>query len=91
MNPKFKNEEVQIEAKKDLISQLTGALSALLPVLAILGISLDWFTQEFIDSLYVFLVSLVPLVVNLYTIWKNHFSSKKAQEQNKVLKERGLK
>lgn len=85
------NNEVKKDAKYDLISQFTGMLSALLPVLAILGISLDWFTQEFIDNLYLFLVALVPFVVNIYAIYKNHFSGKKAQEQNRLLKNRGLK
>lgn len=85
------NRSVKKDAKYDLISQFTGMLSALLPVLAILGISLDWFTQEFIDNLYLFLVALVPFAVNIYAIYKNHFSGKKAQEQNRLLKNRGLK
>lgn len=84
-------EQVEHEAKADLVSQFTGMLSALLPLLAILGISLDWFTQEFIDNLYVFLVALIPFVINLYTIYKNHFTGEHAKEQNRALKEKGLK
>lgn len=83
--------QVAKEAKQDLIKQFIGMLSALLPLLAILGISLDWFNEQFISSLNVFLVALVPFVYNLYAIYKNHYSGKKAQAEKKVLKERGLK
>lgn len=83
--------EVEQEAKKGLIMQFTGMLSALIPVLALLGISLEWLTEEFINYLYLFLIALVPFVFNLYTIYKNHFSRKEAQKQNEVLKEHDLR
>ncbi|RDW18050.1 hypothetical protein CWR48_10625 [Oceanobacillus arenosus] len=83
--------EVKQEAKTGLIMQFTGMLSALIPVLALLGVKFDWLTQEFVDSLYLFLVALAPLVLTFYTIYKNHYSGKKAQEQNEVLKKEGLK
>lgn len=88
--PKIR-QEVEQEAKADLVKQFTGVLSALLPVLAILGISLEWFNEEFIENLYLFLIALVPFAFNVYAIIKNHFSGKKAQEQNETLKEKGLK
>ena len=92
MKPQYQaRQEAEKEAKKDLVSQFTGMLSALLPVLALLGISLEWFTQEFIDNLYLFLMALIPLVVNLFTIWKNHYGGKRAIEQKTKLKEHGLK
>lgn len=85
------NKEVEQDAKKGLVMQFTGMLSALIPVLAILGISLDWFTDDFVNNLYIFLMALVPFVVNLYTIYKNHFSGREAKEQNRVLKEEELR
>lgn len=84
-------EEVKKEAQKGMVSQFIGALSAALPVLAILGISLDWFNQQFIDALNVFLLALVPLAINLFTIWKNHYTGKHAKAQNAILKKKGLK
>lgn len=84
-------QEVRKEAKKDLISQFTGILSALLPILAIFGINLEWFNQEFIDSLAVLISAIVVFGINVFAIWKNHFSGKDAQKQNEILKERGLK
>ena len=83
--------EVKKEAKYDLVSQFIGILSALLPVLAILGVNLEWFNQDFIDSLGVLLSAIIFFVINAYAVYKNHFSSKKAQKQNEVLKTRGLK
>lgn len=85
------NSKIKKEATNDLIKQLIGMLSALLPLLAILGISQSWFNEEFISSLQVFLVALIPFVYNLYSIYNNHFSGKKAQAQKRVLKEKGLK
>lgn len=84
-------EEVHKEAKTDMISQFIGMLSAALPVLAILGISLKWFNQDFINALNIFLLALVPFAYNLFAIWKNHYSSKRAKRQNEILKKKGLK
>ena len=83
--------ETKRQAKKGLVSQFIGVLSALLPVLAVLGINFDWFNQEFIDSLEVFISAVVLFGINVYTIYKNHFSGKKAQTQYKELRRRGLK
>ena len=84
-------QEAQKEAKKDLVSQFTGILSALLPVLAILGINFNWFNQEFIDSFEILISAIVLFVVNVLTIYKNHYSGKQAQKQNEELKQKGLK
>lgn len=83
--------QVKREAKNDLIKQFIGVLSALLPLMAILGISMSWFNEDFINQLQIFLVALVPFAYNLFAIYKNHFSGKKAQEAKRVLKEKGLK
>jgi len=92
MKPQYQaRQEAEREAKKDLVSQFIGILFALLPVLGILGINFDWFTAEFIDSLGILISAIVAFVINAYTIWKNHYSGKKAREQNAKLKEQGLK
>lgn len=85
------HQEAQKEAKKDLVSQFIGILSALLPVLAILGINLEWFTTEFILSLEVLLSAIIFFGINAFTIIKNHYSGKRAQKQNEELKKKGLK
>ncbi|WP_105101321.1 phage holin [Microbulbifer pacificus] len=85
------NREVKQDATKGLILQFIGILAALLPLLGVLGINLEWFNQGFIDGLEVLLLAVVAFVVNAYTIYKNHYSGKKAQEQNAELKSRGLK
>ncbi|WP_077325806.1 phage holin [Virgibacillus siamensis] len=84
-------EEVKREAKSGVVSQITGFLAALLPVLSIAGYQFDWFTQDFINSIGVLLSAGISLVVTCMAIYKNHFSSKKAQKQNKALKQKGLK
>lgn len=83
--------QVKKEAKLDLIQQFLGILAALIPVLAILGINLNWLTDEFISSLGVLLSAIALFGVNAYAIYKNHFSGKQAQKQNHTLKQRGLK
>jgi hypothetical protein len=83
--------ETKKQAKKGLVSQFIGVLSALLPVLAVLGINFEWFNQSFIDSLEVFISALVLFGINAFTIIKNHYSGKKAQTQYKELRRRGLK
>ncbi|UUG68613.1 hypothetical protein YPHTV1_00051 [Halomonas phage YPHTV-1] len=85
------DQEVKKDARKGLISQFVGVLSALLPVLAILGINFDWFNQDFINSLEVLISAVVLFIVNAIAIYKNHFSGKKAQQQNRALKQKGLK
>lgn len=85
------DKQVKSEAKGDLVSQFTAILSALLPILGILGINLEWFNAEFIDSLGILLSSIIFFGVNVFGIWKNHYSGKKAQKQNEELKRKGLK
>lgn len=84
-------QEASKEAKKDLVSQFAGVLSALLPVLAILGVNFEWFNHQFIDSLALLLSTIIAFVVNVFTIYKNHYSGKSAQKQNTKLKQEGLK
>ena len=69
------------EAHKDLIKQIIGFLTALIPFMGIAGINFEWFNEEFINNLEVLLVALLAVIYNIYAIWKNHFASKKAQAQ----------
>ncbi len=85
------HQEAQKEAKKDLAKQIAGVLSALIPVLTILGINLEWLTEEFVQQFYVLMVAVAALAYNVYAIYKNHFSGKHAQKQNEELKRKGLK
>ncbi len=71
--------------------QFIGVLTALLPFLGVLGINLEWFNEDFISGLEVVLLAIAAFVINAYTIYKNHYSGKKAQQQNAELKSKGLK
>lgn len=84
-------EEAKKEALQDLVSQFAGMLSALLPVLAIVGVNFEWFTHDFIESLALLISISIAFFVNVWTIYKNHFSRKKSQLQNAELKQKGLK
>jgi len=39
----------------------------------------------------VLISAIVVFGINVFAIYKNHFSGKEAQKQNEALKERGLK
>lgn len=69
------------EAHKDLIKQIIGFLTALLPFAGIVGINFEWFNEQFINNLEVLLVSLLAVAYNIYAIWKNHYATRKAQNQ----------
>ena len=76
--------------KKDITILLGGFLTALLLFLGTVGISFEWFTQESIDAFVLFIGASIALGLNLYSVWKNTYVSKKAQIQKKVLKDKGL-
>jgi SPP1 family holin len=76
--------------KKDIVTLLGGFLTALLLFLGAVGISFDWFNQESINAFVVLVSALVALVINLYAVWKNTYTSKKAQLQKKALQAQGL-
>jgi arginine exporter protein ArgO len=77
--------------KKDIATLVGGFLTALLLFLGTVGISFDWFTQESIDAFVVLFGAAIALVINIYAVWKNTYTSKKAQEQKEVLERNGLK
>lgn len=77
---------------KQIIALFGGFLSALLLFFQAIQLDVRWFNDEFINALVNALMAGVPLLLALYGIWKNTFLiSPKAKEQEKYLKEKGLK
>ncbi|AST92995.1 phage holin, partial [Sutcliffiella cohnii] len=76
--------------RKDVITLLGGFLTALLMFLGTVGITFDWFNEESINAFVLLVSSLVALVVNVYAVWKNTYTSKNAQLQKKALQAQGL-
>lgn len=86
------NEEVKKDKLKGLVHQITAALIAFSAFAGVAGFQMDWLSEELINSFGVFLYAAGGLAYTVYYgIYKNHFSGKKAQEQNKKLKEENLK
>lgn len=75
---------------KDMLTLLGGFFTALLLFLGTIGVSFDWLTQESIDALVLFVGATLALGLNLYSVWKNTYVSKKGQIQKQVLKQKGL-
>ena len=84
-------EQVKNDKVKGLIHQILGVLLAFSAFAGVAGLGLDWLNEELINSFGLLLYAVAGFVYTAYTIYKNHFSGKKAQEQNKKLKEEGLK
>ncbi|WP_066307786.1 phage holin [Bacillus sp. FJAT-29814] len=76
--------------KKDIATLLGGFLTALLFFLGTIGVSFDWFTTESINAFILVVSAGTALVINLYAVWKNTYTSKKAQLQKKALQAQGL-
>ncbi|WP_150284216.1 phage holin [Rummeliibacillus sp. TYF-LIM-RU47] len=77
---------------KQYVALFGGVLSAILLLFQSLRVKLDWFNQESIDNFTNVLLAIVPFAVVLYGVWKNTYVvSNKAKEQEKVLKDNGLK
>jgi Co/Zn/Cd efflux system component len=76
--------------KKDIVTLLGGFLTAVLFFMGTIGVSFDWFTTESINAFVIVISAAVALVVNVYAIWKNTYTSKKAQLQKKALQAQGL-
>jgi len=77
---------------KQYIALFGGLLGAILLFLQTLGISFTWFTNDSIDSFIEVLIAAVPFVLVIYGIYKNTYVvTKKAIEQEELLKKRGLK
>lgn len=77
---------------KQYIALFGGLLSAILLFLQSLGINFSWFTDDTINAFVDVLVAAVPFALLIYSVYKNtYIVTKKAKEQEKALKEKGLK
>jgi SPP1 family holin len=76
--------------KKDIATLLGGFLTALLFFFGTIGISFNWFNQDSINAFVLLISAFVALVINLYAVWKNTYTSKKAQLQKLALQKQGL-
>lgn len=85
------DKEVIAEANRDLVKQFVGVISAIVPLLAVFGIKFDWLNESTATLLATAVVLGASFVVNVYTMWKNHYTSSKAKAQKRALKQKGLK
>ena len=77
---------------KQHVALFGGWLSAVLLFLGTLNVKFEWFNQESIDAFVVVLIASVPFILIIYGVWKNtYLVRKRAKEQERVLKQRGLK
>ena len=84
-------EQVKNDKVKGLIHQILGVLLAFSAFAGVAGLGLDWLNEELINSFGLLLYAVAGFGYTAYTIYKNHFSSKKARVQNEALKKQGLK
>lgn len=85
------NEEVKSSAIGDLIRQIASILLSVSAFLGVLGFQFDWLTQDSINAFVVVLYAIAGAAYTGFEIYKNKFATKTGQEQNKKLKEEGLK
>ncbi|MEH7236745.1 phage holin [Bacillus sp. JJ1562] len=76
--------------RKDVFTLLGGFLTALLFFFGTIGISFDWFNEQSINAFVLVLSAFAALAVNVYAVWKNTYTSKKAQLQKKALQAQKL-
>ncbi|AMQ06719.1 phage holin [Sporosarcina psychrophila] len=77
---------------KQYVAMFGGWLSAVLLFLGTLNVKFEWFNQESIDAFVVVLIAAVPFFLIIYGVWKNtYLVRKRAKEQERALKQRGLK
>src|SRR5699024_8296583 len=84
-------EQVKNEKISGLIQQVAGMLLAFSAFAGVAGFGMDWLNEELINSVTVLLYAVAGFGYTAYTIYKNHFSGKKARVQNEALKKQGLK
>ena len=84
-------EQVENDKIKGLINQILGILFAFSAFAGVAGLGMDWLNEDFINSFGLLLYAIAGFGYTAYTIYKNHYSGKKAQKQNEKLKEEGLK
>ena len=77
---------------KQYVALFGGWLSAVLLFLGTLNVKFEWFNENSIGALEVVLVATVPFILVIYGVYKNSYRlSEKSKEQERVLKQRGLK
>lgn len=77
---------------KQYIGLFGGLLSAVLLFLGTLNVAFDWFNPESIGAFEGVLIAAVPFILLVYGVWKNtYLMTDKAKQQERVLKQRGLK
>lgn len=77
---------------KQFVGLIGGFLGALYLALQASGISAEWINPQKVDAWINVINTGLPLVVVGYGVWKNTFIIKKsARDQEKYLKEKGLK
>ncbi|MDU7037286.1 MAG: phage holin [Staphylococcus simulans] len=77
---------------KQFIGLIGGFLGALYLALNTSGISAEWINPQKVDAWINVINTGLPLALVSYGIWKNTFIIKKsARDQEKYLKEKGLK
>lgn len=77
---------------KQYVALIGGFLGALYLALQASGISVEFINPQKVDAWINVINMGLPLVLILYGVWKNTYLVKaKAKEQEKVLKEKGLK
>lgn len=77
---------------KQFIGLIGGFLGALYLALNTSGISAEWINPQKVDAWINVINTGLPLALVLYGVWKNTFIIKKsARDQEKYLKEKGLK
>lgn len=83
---------MSLEKLKQNVALFGGFLSALLLFLQSVDVSFSWFNSESINAFTNVMLSAVPLVIVFYGIYKNtYLVTNKSKEQEKLLKEKGLK
>lgn len=77
---------------KQFIGLIGGFLGTLYLALNASGISAEWINPQKVDAWINVINTGLPLALVLYGVWKNTFIIKKsARDQEKYLKEKGLK
>ena len=69
------------QAAKEAVKQFTGVLTALVPVVGVLGLGFEWFNEEFIRQFEVLALAGLTFVYTCYRIYRNHYATKKGQAQ----------
>ena len=83
--------EVKNDKIKGIVILIVGFLQAGMGFLATLNIEFEWLTDASISAFGVFIAATLMLIVGLYAVWKNTFTSPRAQRQNEELHRKGLK